>query len=150
MSNRRTNAVNGFVNFSVNSGEYVSSKEGGMFVRLVVIPPQTPDKWMMCCGGNNYVQYDESFIGRSEEKRHFPKLDSVDYENDAVCVDSTTSIPYLAVLTIGSTGWSGYNQGNGYWRCTYGDLTEAGKTLYNQLKQLYSGCELVLQTWLDT
>ncbi|MCI0527029.1 MAG: hypothetical protein L0Y56_06225 [Nitrospira sp.] len=62
------------------------------------------------------------------------------------------SAGYLCALTIGSTGWSGYNDTlGGTWKCTYGDLTEEGKALYKILEKLYEGKgKIYLQTWLDT
>ena len=59
---------------------------------------------------------------------------------------------YLAVLTIGSTGWSIYDdQADEYWLCTYSDLTTEGQALYDSLQQLYApNGKLFLQTWLDT
>jgi hypothetical protein len=45
---------------------------------------------------------------------------------------------------MGSTGWSGR------FRCTYDDLTDEGKELYNNIQKLDPTGKLVLQTGLDT
>lgn len=47
---RRTKKKAGFVNFPVNSKEYKSSGEGGLFVRLVVPEKMGPTggSWMVC------------------------------------------------------------------------------------------------------
>lgn len=75
---RRSNQVRGWVDFPINSPEYENSGEGGMFVRLVVVPhfyenknedfdkyleKKYQEEWMVCCGGAVVVIYDESFLG---------------------------------------------------------------------------------------
>lgn len=132
------------------------------------------DKWMQCCGGNNHFYYDEVLINTDVERhpkdqnfksceqyhkyyerihrweeKFFPRLNEKDKSND-YSMDKYRSVAYLAVLTIGSTNWSGYSQRKGSWYCTYNDLTCDGKRLYNDLKKLYKGCKIILQTWLDT
>ena len=61
------------------------------------------------------------------------------------------SIDYYAILTLGSTGWVGYDdQHAAYWNCSYKDLTEDGRAIYDALTLLYGdAAQLVLQTWLD-
>jgi hypothetical protein len=57
----------------------------------------------------------------------------------------------LAVIILGSTDWSGWNESKGrYWTCKFDDLTEEGKALYKQIEALYPRCELHLLTFLDT
>jgi hypothetical protein len=144
-------------------------------VRLVVIDPapNLDDAWTVCCGGDNFTSYDESYIRDDVRERphippeelysmekfkeqkefrlaydkfHFPDMHAE--EEDRV---SYRSVPYLAAMTIGSTGWSGYSQTkSAYWYCTYESLTDEGKALYDLTKKLYTGCNLYLQTWLDT
>lgn len=61
------------------------------------------------------------------------------------------SIPYLAVITLGSTGWSGFSNETGNWLCRFDDLTPEGQALYRTIEALYGPHgTLVLQTWLDT
>lgn len=63
------------------------------------------------------------------------------------------SIPYLAAIMLGSTGWSGWcdRSGNGNWRCTLEDLSEEGRALYELVEKLYGDRgELHLVTYLDT
>lgn len=164
----------GNVNFPVDSPEWEHTNEGGMFVRLVVMSntPSLQD-YLYCRGGKNHVIMDESFIGTDELRtnnldcqkdgsawyaardneydNHFPKARCLGKsEQGRGTVLNTISIPYLAVTTLGSTGWSGFSQSQGYWLCQYEDLTPEGKALYDSFKTGYPGTKVVLQTWLDT
>lgn len=161
--NRRTKKMRGYVNFPVNDPKWKFTSEGGMFVRVVVeelglqislrekiIPKDNSDNdFMQCCGGKCIVLYDESFIGTDKEEiYHFPRLNRQSKSNDPY---KYTSIPYLAALTIGSTGWSGWDEAAGeYWRCTEKNLTTKGRELLKNLRNLYKGCKIHIQTWLDT
>jgi hypothetical protein len=165
MSNRRNpDAKVGFVNFPREI--HPSTGEGGCFVRLVVLDPTLTslDKFIPCCGGYNGFFYDETFLGddvldrtypsddepdkvyfeklneRSKrhakcEKRYFPREGDMKYYSEE----------FLAVLTIGATGWSSSD-----WVCKFEDLTLEGKELYSSLEKLYPGCEIRLLTFLDT
>ena len=199
---RRSKEVRGFVNFPVDDPAYTNTGEGGMFVRLVVAPIDVPERpedeelgdymeraravdWMVCCGGHQFVLYDESFIGddvhpepppwpasfeglsREEieailhqdqnppaEKFHFPWLEDRNKpaEEGKFREDPYASGAYLCIITLGSTGWSGWNETTKEtWKCTYEDLTEQGKMLYNLIQHLYGDKgKIYLQTWLDT
>lgn len=135
------------------------------------------NRWVCCCGGSQNFHYDECYIRDdaslkkhnelSKEEVILAELASPEKYFEAVIekqddptnerfhfpwlhLDEETSHryesrSYLCIMTIGSTGWS-----NVEWTCTYEDLTEKGKTLYNLLQELYPDCELYLQTWLDT
>jgi hypothetical protein len=97
-------------------------------------------------------------------KQQYEFLDSVHYphsvdmekqyktkKNRGFSVENFVSIPYKAVVIIGYTGWSGLNKKtDDYWKCTFNDLTDKGKELYNSLKALYKEHELRLLTFLDT
>lgn len=166
----------GFVNFPAE--KYEDSGENGVFVRLVVVPYQQDDKilpeFMKCGGGMNYVIYDETYLGADKGPKYveppfppsgasleeyeeylnecFDQNEEVDkfffpnFYDDVEEFDQYRSVPFLAAMTIGSTNWS-----SGEWICTYDDLTEEGKELYNKIKSLYEGVgEIYLQTWLDT
>lgn len=138
--NRRSNQVRGFVKFPVQDQRFTNTGEGGMFVRLVVVDPAKgkDEDWMVCCGGYQCVTRDECVCDEEADKFHFPDQDP-------------SSISYLNITTLGSTGWSGWDKAKEcYWRCSYEDLTEEGKRLYDLIKSLYQGCDLYLQTWLDT
>ena len=156
------------VAFPVNDPAYESTQEGGLFVRLVIMPQtDTGDDWLVCSGGWNLVNYDEEFIGDDgpvacphcdtneyvmdgclKEKAAFPHLEDND---EGRAFDSYQSVFYLAVLTLGSTGWSGvHKETQRMWRRQYRHLTDAGKALYQNLQAAYPGRRLVLQTWLDT
>lgn len=84
--------------------------------------------WPMCCGGSCVV------IRRPDNPYHAPHL----------------SVPYVAVILLGSTGWSGFSQITGHWLATRESLTDEGKALYVALEALYPGHTLRLTTWLDT
>ena len=158
-SNRRTDEIRGVVDFPVKSQEYLSSREGGMFVRLTV---EMPEGHSACCGGQNHVIYDECLVGideagipasfrnpgnplRREESRLFPRINNHEGEPE-----ECHSIGLAAVITLGSTGWSGYSQERGYWTCGYADLQPEGKAVYDALKSAYPEGKISLQTWLDT
>lgn len=185
---RRSSEVKGMVNFPVDSTEFVSSGEGGMFVRLVVVSPDSlpsesplsvpysEDKLdrSVCCGGDVYVVYDETFVGddvhpvqvqdwekvsteaefraaqhaeRVHDRIHFPRMDDKSWSD----IRDFMSIPYLAAVLMGSTGWSGWNElESKYWHCTKDNLNDDGKALYNQLQKAFPNSILILQTWLDT
>ena len=54
------------------------------------------------------------------------------------------STALLADVLMGSTGWSGD------FICTYQDLTDEGKKIYESLKCLYPHAEFHLVTFIDT
>ena len=138
---RRTNNMHGWVNFPVNDADYTSSNEGGMFVRLVV---EGVENFMVCSGGGNSFVVDEVLSGTDNNSAH-PFHEFHDGRYGWVCPD------YLCVITLGSTGWSGWNDEAGhYWKCSYDDLTSDGKALYQHILALYPEGKLTLQTWLDT
>jgi hypothetical protein len=170
--NRRSNVVRGYVNFPVDSKEYISTGEGGLFVELWVVPKKDTD-WMVCCGGFGInVTYCESLIGTDKshntdnfdemmqeiksgnkdarqrfylEEELFPYMHKDEEQRDY------NSIDLYACVNLGSTGWSGYHDDKGMWRCTFDDLNDDGKALYKSLEKLYGDtAELLLVTWLDT
>ncbi len=76
---------------------------------------------------------------------HYPRFATV-LQGDLPGDSDYRSIDYLAVITLGSTGWS-----NGEWHCTFADLTLDGKRLYSLMEALYAGKgDVYLMTWLDT
>lgn len=175
--NRRSNDKNGWVNFPVDDPSWYNTKEGGIFVKLVVCDDREYDeRFGLCSGVYVYDHYSETLI--YDDKRPLPKNDfkRSDFYNEqdfltAIENDCTDlqkweeyhypginhrtepqyiSRTYLAVIIMGSTGWSGYKDNNGLWQCTYDDLTEDGKQLYNSIEKLYPNCTLHLLTFLDT
>jgi len=157
---RRSSVVCGFVNFPILSTEYTNTKEGGMFVELCVI---SDNSWMVCCGGDNIkTTYTETLVGtdsgvnsdNSDEMYRDPTISQRFSMEESLFPNmprSYDSIPMLACVTMGSTGWSGYSESNGLWRCCYDDLTSDGKNLYDTMKKLYGeSCRYHLITWLDT
>jgi len=97
-------------------------------------------------------------LDKQAETDRFPQLNvERQYADVNSMLEAVTSLEkyqsedYLAILTIGSTGWSGWDEAAGhYWECTEDNLTEGGKELIMVLRALYKGCEIELQTWLDT
>jgi hypothetical protein len=170
--NRRSLKASGWVNFPINQSDWVSTNEGGMFVRLVVAPKDfSEEEWMRCCGGYNCFPYDESLIFDKKDEPEWPDTDIIPTEkflefqnqyNEYQNLKTKEVFPeiefggvrlsrdFLAVITIGSTGWSGYHEEKGVWHCTYEDLTSEGKTLFNSMQKLYPDCKVELLTFLDT
>lgn len=176
MLRRRTSAQRGLVNFPVHLR---NTGEGGTFVRLYVREKDDHD-WMMCCGGRQTFCLDESYIGddsngsfedpvlsketdsleeRDEKynsffRRHFPFYGETKKFRPKIRpkhVSEFDSFPCLAVMTIGSTGWTGTREDESDWVCTYEDLTDEGKVFYDSVRNLYGeNCELFLLTFIDT
>lgn len=176
---RRTNKTFGYVNFPVDDPWFENTKEGGMFVKLIAISNRQSES--VCCGTENTSEFlsevlvnddigslsiedpDWETISQKElleynkkvearEKKYFPFVQSLRKNTD---ISSTThyylSVPLLASVLLGSTGWSGFNKKTEEtWFCTYDDLTKQGKDLYNQIKQLFPSAEIRLLTYLDT
>ena len=150
---RRTKNSYGWVKFPINTP---SSNEGGVFVKLWVIEPDDV-QYQVCCGGQVFDCVQEVFLGSDKSAR--PELESCagsldelqDYSDrlnewkDKFFDPETGNTSVLASVLLGSTGWSSSN-----WLCTYDDLTEEGKSLYNSLAALYPEAELHIVTFLDT
>lgn len=184
-SRRRSEETNGYVNWPINDPKYVNSREGGMFVYLVVVEDTgrpLSESWMRCCGGYFCVDYNEVLVGddahlttQEAHRYHFPEFYSshLTFEEQMESArkhaetgvfepqpeNGYRSTAYLAVINLGSTGWSGwrigddgekYGPGCGYFVCKFEHLTPDGKALYNSIQKLYPGCQLYIQTWLDT
>lgn len=149
---RRSKSVSGWVNFPVSDNRYEHTNEGGMVVKLVVLDNRDPDQAFPKCFGAEISEiYTETVVGSDQGFQsgdYFPHIYSDDMISD---LTRNASIPSLAVLTLGTTGWSGYSKEEGnYWLCTFDDLTEDGKDLYRKIEALYAGCKLHLLTVLDT
>ena len=162
--NRRSLDIEGWVNFPVH---LPSSGEGGMLVKLWVIDRRPfEDAYGVCTGVHVIDQCSESFMGTDTEDwpENFPEerddwtpeaysaeMDRLQAKRDEWLERFFTgeyheqSIPLLASIVMGSTGWS-----NGEFRCKYEDLTPEGQALYASMKALYPKAELVLLTFLDT
>lgn len=188
--------MSGFVNFPVDSTDYKSTNEGGMFVTLIAMDKKG-GYWAECCGAESTfmdsveVLVSDDKIGRPsynpnkilewvskmtlpkfidklvwklvrlELENHdrknkiydevfFPRINNPILSEKSWGSRDYDSVPLLCSMTIGTTGWSGSNEEKGYWHCTYEDLTEEGKKLYDLIQKLYSNCEVYLLTWLDT
>ena len=154
-STRRTNAVMGYVNFPVESKKYISSKEGGMYVWLVV--PYSRTDVCCCTDGGISLGIPNAFLGTDTQ----PSSDN--FDDVYRCVMKKLPIPeqkfpledeifgksFIAAIMLGSTGWSGIDKNNNYWRCKYEDLTSYGAEVYDLFKNIYSRPPILL-TCLDT
>jgi len=81
-------------------------------------------------------------------KKHLHQDDAL---NDLYMRYEYQSTDCVMVTTLGSTGWSGYNDEKGdYWKCTEADLTPSGAQLLKAIRQCYPFFEIYLVTWLDT
>lgn len=165
----RSEVKAGFVRFPIDDPRFKDSREGGTFIRLVVVEPED-GVWMPCPSGRQHVVYGGQYVGDDLRDRpeatneawpgiealqaltlanerydefHFPHL------YDGFDEYRQLSRPYLAALTIGAVERS-FVSDSDYWRCQYEDLTAQGKALYELIRSLYRGCEIYLQTWLDT
>jgi len=166
--NRREPISKGYVNFPINDPSYEHTAEGGMLVKLYVINDKwdDPDSFEICCGSDVHDVLSEIMVGsdRITPPQFTENSDSFDIDqyslqeqyypdiNNENIKDSSRflSIPLLAAIVLGNTGWSGYNSGS-YWKCSYDDLTDDGKALYNSIQTLYGKhASLHLLTFLDT
>lgn len=153
--NRRTKEMVGCVRFPVDDPTWKNTGEGGLFVKLVVVP-RAWDEYQACCGATTSDFMAESYIGDTrgaDSSFHYPHADRAwtqTPEPDELW-SRYSSIAYLAVIVLGSTGWSGWSDERGsYWRCDFTDLDENGMAIVNALAAIYPGCDLRLVTWLDT
>ncbi len=126
--------VVGFVKFPVDDPSYRDTREGGMYVRLVVRERAGRSHSTFAChGGSNYYNRDGKLL----------------YENkapDALAEYRPEAVP--AVITLGSTSWSGWSdEKKEYFRCDYEDLAVEGKVLHKVLAVLFPHCDVVIQTW---
>lgn len=149
-------AVMGMVKFPTDQE---NTGEGGMFVRLIVLPPprkKNSPSYLPCCGGYSSFQLDEIFVGDdtlpSRGKGGKPLSWSLEHARRLTALErkyfspsQEVSVACLAVITLGATGWS-----NGRWSATFGDLTTEGTELVLMMQRLYPECELRLLTFLDT
>lgn len=79
-------------------------------------------------------------------ERRYPDFERGDVESERNFYAAHRSLDYLAVITLGSTGWS-----NGEWHCRVEDLTPEGLELYTWIQMLYGERgDVYLMTWLDT
>lgn len=176
MLERRSNAAEGWVNFPIDNPQYEYTGDGGMIVKLVVVDDhemEAPEHFAKCTGvqvrdllteclvGDDQLAYPEDAKSyesvatiRDEEqarvdwvRRHYPGY------RCGACdpIEADLSRDYLAVIVMGSTGWSGMHAETGNsWACTVEDLTVQGKALYDQVAALYPNAALHLLTFLDT
>lgn len=173
---RRTNAQSGWVKFPVDDARYRNSGEGGMVVKLVAVESvelSERECFAQCCGAQVFDLLSEVLIGddqcppptapadyanpeavRAEQaahldwmRRHYPR-----YSDDtAEAREQELSQPYLAVLVLGTTGWSGWDDAkSAYWHCTFDNLSSMGQHLYQQFQMLYPNAQIHLLTFLDT
>ena len=172
-------ATSGCVRFPVVGGDYTNLATGGMYVQLVAIEKKSPlenwweDMFVVCWGGSNssleyqegmagtdtlvdefvpyYEELDDSWEEMVADKAHatklfFPKF----FDKEATKQVRQRSVPVLSSVVLGSTGATWCKNERDYFRCTYEDLTNEGKLVYDSIKTLYGEkAELHLITWID-
>lgn len=168
---RRVNIQSGHVDFPMH---LESSREGGMFVRLWVIDT-TNGVGECCGTHifheiqETFIGSDITKTKQTEAAKKIEKIwDETFHTNEKLMAafdeerrllaestqeilcwndqDSTkTSLPLLADILMGSTGWS-----DSEFICEYKDLTELGKEMYITISAMYPQCKVALVTFLDT
>jgi uncharacterized protein CbrC (UPF0167 family) len=147
-----------------------------MFVYLVVVDPGAwlEERWPICCTNSIFIHLSDGVVGDDTipdptpdygdaenpeqlnemmikevadhpETFHFPNTDKSDD------VYQYYSRDYLTAILLGTTGWSGWSDEKGHWKCTFDDLSDAGQTIYALIQGLYGDKgNLHLVTYLDT
>lgn len=175
---KKAEFTSGCVNFPTE-GDYQNEATGGMYVQLVAIENKSEkenwweDMFVVCWGGSNTsLEYQEGIAGTDtlvdgfvpyyielddvyEEmvadtafatKTFFPNF----YDKEKGKGERERSVPLLASVVLGSTGATWCKGDRDYFRCTYNDLTDEGKAIYDSLKKLYGDkATLHLITWID-
>ena len=132
---RYSNDHNGFINFPK---DWEDSGEGGLVVHLFVLDNLTyEDRWEMCIDDNDFMG---SLTFSKEMQGWFPerRIKKEDYNRTV-----------LLCMKIASTGKS-YYDGDKIFCAKEKDLNEDGIKLFELLRKLYPGRELLLSTTLDT
>ena len=146
--NRNSLDVEGCVQFPISTLPALGGN--GTLVKLWVIDRQDFDEaYGVCAGVAVYDQCTEEFVG--SDKARFPagipnpkdvsKLFAQFFRDEA----REQSVPLLASIVLGSTGWS-----HSSFICTYDHLTPEGKAIYDAMQKLYPKAELHLMTFVDT
>jgi hypothetical protein len=159
-----------------------------MFVYLVVVEEWgkagSDEGWAVCCANDVVIPLSDCVVGDNRIARpkepdwsalrdsheihralqehedaspqgfHYPGVQKEDESRQKY-----DSIPYLAAICLGTTGWSGWDDKAGeYWKCDQTYLTNDGLALYHLVEKLYQGvgprqqcqAKLHLVTFLDT
>ena len=136
--------------------ELLNTKEGGSWVYLVVASHEMfdKDKFVNCCYNgatlNRGLIVDPSHRDDDQgptriEKRFFPNCRAVLGCDDP---NAHQSVDLLAAICLGTSGGTWYHADRP-WSCSYDDLDQNGKALYDSVKQLYNR-EPTLLTYIDT
>lgn len=170
----------GWVKFPIDDPRWEDTGEGGMFIKLVVVPPDDFNyKWWKASGasyirdllvecliGDDKRQNPDFQVGeldarglleweRARDKwleYHYPHANRP-WSNGVPAYDMIRHVStyYMAAVVLGATSWSGWDkETTAYWQCTFDDLTPEGQQLYRMLEKLYPDCQLHLLTFLDT
>ena len=153
--------VEGHVMFPIGETGWTNTRDDGMFVRLVVLAEAEDEA---CSGALVEHLYHQAELlgddtGRSPgevEQECFPKINVADDEKGGDgYLDRFLSVPCLAVVELGSTNWSGWNNDlggplgiGGYFRCEKQHLTFEGSAIYSALKFAFHRHRVLIQTWL--
>lgn len=113
-----------------------------------------------CYDDRSFVEYIR-FWGnlRSWREYHYPCVNMEDARADGLPgeakmsteLEAKLSIPYLGVIVMGVTTWSGFSETAPfrYWQCTLGDLTVDGQRLVSILDRIYPDVKLHLLTFVN-
>lgn len=159
------------VNFPINDKFWRDTKEGNLYVKLVIIPDRSYTYSITEILKDNLVGDDrrpqpdlderyaevssrEEFEALQKAERewlefHFPWINA-DEQFLRFDIYRYISREYAATIVLDSIPWTGYHEEKGYWTCTYEDLTELGKRLYDVLSEIFGRESLHLLTFLDT
>jgi hypothetical protein len=162
--------VASLVNFPELSSAWVNTSDLSLTVKLLVAPTSVvtsqidwvQEAWHNCPVGDDQSPYPECpylaetasidevarSISESERRREEWLLQHYNLvTRDGK--DRLYSPATLATLYFGGTSWTGYcRERDVYWACTFEDLTEAGKALYQAVSTAYPEAKLHLRTFL--
>ena len=124
-----------------NNEFYENSGENGMYVLLVA---HKTDESSVSFAPLIRVYSDEVFVGSDK-----PFLQSRNVKHNNSTFNEILTLE--ASFHLGKTWWTGFDKSAGaYWKCTYDDLTDEAKELYNLTQRMYPECNLYILTFLDT
>lgn len=79
---------------------------------------------------------------------YFPNFTSDDFEHNEIA--KYLSIPLIASVRLGTCAMTFESKDMPrYWNCSYEELTNQGKVVYNIFKEMYSGKEIKILTFVN-
>ena len=146
---RRSNDVDGLVNFPVSNPRYKDSGEGGMAVYLMM--EEDPNICIPGVGCFVYAGCAQANLGESEKMGMPPRGNEIDKDDERSGIFWVHGQHATGLLYLGSTGASLWDaEREVYWTAQFADLTEKGRDLYALVHYLYAGAPPKIVTCLDT